>query len=497
MGQDLGTGTGTDDVLRRAWGGLVAEIERGFDLLVETDVEAGVEAGGTGGRDDVDAAEGFRHLLRMVDVCVALDVEHGDRNRPSLFPLITPTRKLYFDNPDVRYEIARIRGSASYRLHGRRGDAAYVTVAVYGTLNGGRMISSIGGPDLAPDADGTIDLRLGGAPPPGGRPWLPLDADADAVVVRQYFTTRTSRSPARLRIDPTVPPGPREPLGEAGLAYDLVTARGKLALGVRLAAALDRTGRRHHGAAVLAPTGEDIATPFGAPFCAYVPVWFRLEADEALVVEGPAPTAPYWGAHLANRWGESLDDGDTPVARTLATTELDADGRYRYVVSHRPVDHPNWLDASGHREGFLILRCLHGDAPGLPEARVVPVATFAPPDREASWRGAPRLPRLDLDGWAALVGARDALVGALRRAADHVDATAGRGVERATAYRSIARTFAEGRELLVEQAFPCRCGSVVVADAGPLTSEVLADRVHALARAVEHAASARVGACPS
>jgi len=499
------------DVLRRAWDGLLLEVDRAFGVFVDSPEV----------QDDIDAAEGFRHLLRVMDACIALDVEHGDRRRPALLPLITPTRKIYFDNPDVRYEIARIRGNTTYRLHGRRGSAAYLSVAVHGTLNGGRLISSIGGSDLAPERDGTIDLQLGGGPPPGGGRWLPLDRDADAVVVRQYFTDLTDRSPARLRIEPAVPPGRREPLSEAGLAYDLVKARGKLALAVRIATALGRMGSRPKGAAVLEPVGEDIATPFGAPFGAYVPVRFHLETDEALVVEGPAPQAAYWGAHLANRWGESLDDEDRQVSRNLTTTTLDAAGRYRYIVSHRPVADPNWLDASGHREGFVILRCVHGDAPGPPAAQVVPVTTFdlvAQPVAQPV--AGPALARLEDDGRRALADARDALLRALRRSADRIDGAcrdAGADpVDRAEGYRSITRLLAKARESVVEQATTSvvrpqladraagtstgtSTGGTIVRPGqrpgpAPLASSGLGSRVHALARTVERTASTAIEA---
>lgn len=490
-------------MLRRAWDGLLLEVERAFGVFVDRPEV----------QDDVDAAEGFRHLLRVMDACVALDVEHGDRRRPALLSLITPTRKIYFDNPDVRYEIARILGNTTYRLHGRRGCAAYLSVAVYGTLNGGRLISSISGSDLAPERDGTIDLQLGGGPPPGGGRWIPLDRDADAVVVRQYFTDLTDRTPARLRIEPTVPPGRREPLSEAGLAYDLVKARGRLALAVRIAAALGRMGSHPKGAAVLEPVGEDIATPFGAPFGAYVPVRFRLETDEALVVEGPAPQAAYWGAHLANRWGESLDDEDRQVSRNLTTTTLDAADHYQFVVSHRPVAHPNWLDASGHREGFVILRCVHGDAPGPPAAQVVPVTTLDPVARPVA---RPALARLEDDGRNALADAKDALLRALRRSADRIDGSCHEAgadpVDRAEGYRSITRLLARARESVVEQATtsvvrPHPADRAAGTSNGcaierpgqrpgptPLASSGLGSRVHALARTVERSASTAIEA---
>ena len=87
----------------------------------------------------------------------------------------------------------------------------------------------------------------------------------------------------------------------------------------------------------------------------YLGTWFRVEEDEALVVEGEVPDAPYWSVSLQNRWLQSLDYRHFQVSLNSSQIET-RDGRYRIVVSHRRPPKGNWLDAAGHVEGILAIR---------------------------------------------------------------------------------------------------------------------------------------------
>jgi len=83
--------------------------------------------------------------------------------------------------------------------------------------------------------------------------------------------------------------------------------------------------------------------------------WFYLEDDEALVIEGAVPDAPYWGVSLQSRWMQSLDYEHYQVElndHEIATES----GRYRVVVSHRQPPSGNWIDTAGKREGLLSIR---------------------------------------------------------------------------------------------------------------------------------------------
>jgi hypothetical protein len=91
---------------------------------------------------------------------------------------------------------------------------------------------------------------------------------------------------------------------------------------------------------------------------------FELEPDETLIVENRVPLAPqYIGFQLGNLWGESLDFANRLGSLNGAQTEVDPDGVLRSVVAHRDPGVPNWLDTSGHREGFLTPRWAYSETP--------------------------------------------------------------------------------------------------------------------------------------
>jgi hypothetical protein len=88
---------------------------------------------------------------------------------------------------------------------------------------------------------------------------------------------------------------------------------------------------------------------------------FRLEPDQALVVDFVPPQSRYWSCTLENIWHECID----PRRRRSSITNVAAeekDGRVRLVISGRDPGVPNWLDTGGRHRGFVILRWLDGAA---------------------------------------------------------------------------------------------------------------------------------------
>jgi hypothetical protein len=106
-----------------------------LDLLRESDQHflAGPRAVG----DEVSVVEGYRWLTEVL--AVALDCYlWADADRPSMVPLVGPTRKFGGDNADALYHFAPLDPRRTYRLHGRRGDAVYLSLTVYGGPTDGR-----------------------------------------------------------------------------------------------------------------------------------------------------------------------------------------------------------------------------------------------------------------------------------------------------------------------------------------------------------------------
>jgi len=92
-------------------------------------------------------------------------------------------------------------------------------------------------------------------------------------------------------------------------------------------------------------------------------VW-ELDDDEALLIESRTVVEPdYRGMNLSNLWGESLDYANHQTSLTAHQAATDSDGAVRYVVAHRDPGVANWLDTTGHREGFLNPRWTYTEQP--------------------------------------------------------------------------------------------------------------------------------------
>ena len=91
---------------------------------------------------------------------------------------------------------------------------------------------------------------------------------------------------------------------------------------------------------------------------------FELEPDEALVIENSVKVKPqYIGFQLGNLWGESIEYAHSLGSLNGFQSEVDPDGVIRVVVAHRDPGVPNWLDTTGHREGFLTPRWAYSETP--------------------------------------------------------------------------------------------------------------------------------------
>ena len=91
---------------------------------------------------------------------------------------------------------------------------------------------------------------------------------------------------------------------------------------------------------------------------------FELEEGEALIIENRIQLPPnYIGFQLSNLWGESIDYANRISSLNGHQMTADADGVIRLVVAHRDPGVPNWLDTSGHHEGFLAPRWAYSEMP--------------------------------------------------------------------------------------------------------------------------------------
>jgi len=328
--------------------------------------------------DDLDRAEGYRMLTRLLGLAFEMVVEGSDADRPAFFELQSPIRKYAGDNPDQRYAAAVIAGDRRYRITGNRGNAVLVELGVYaGNFSGGgkrRLVTSLTEEQLQFAPDGSIEITLGPDADPAQPNQVRLEADAINVLIRQYFgDPHDKRASWRIERVPKAEPAP--PLAADYLGGRLLGA----ALFVERNAKtwLDFMAERRAGPhnQLAPPDTGDLQTPEGIQ---YLEGYWKLAEGEALVLEFEPEPVPYWGLVITNFWMESLEWRDRRISLNNFQAQREADGRtVRIVIAGRDPGHPNWLDCAGHGEGAVSLRWARH--PRLPElrSRVVPIAVLA------------------------------------------------------------------------------------------------------------------------
>ena len=87
----------------------------------------------------------------------------------------------------------------------------------------------------------------------------------------------------------------------------------------------------------------------GDPNIAYYHSYFKIEDDEALVIELTPPECDFWNFQMGNYWLESLDYRYYPVHLNKLTTKYKDDGSVRIIIAkNNRYTRENRLERVGH-----------------------------------------------------------------------------------------------------------------------------------------------------
>jgi len=329
---------------------------------------------GTSVPDDVATrADGYRYAAMLLRNALDVALEDIDPERPTI-RWMDRRNKFGWDCPDALYATIPVSEHGVYRLRGRRGNVHFLGLQVAAGI---RTLANGHADEWELDADGNFELVLGGRG--RARNWIPLDAGARWVFVRQFFYDWERELPAPLsieRLDEAPARAPSEPLDPAFFARRLDAVATNLETSVELWLGTVLALRERHLNAF--PTEAFGGTAMGAQkHQAAGTCYYRVAAGEALVIEVPVPRAKYWSIDLCNFWLESLDFAHHQSSLNGHQAVVDADGVFRAVVAHADPGVANWLDPVGHGEGSMIYRWnLAADTP-IPTIRSVPLAELA------------------------------------------------------------------------------------------------------------------------
>ena len=326
--------------------------------------------------DELTQAEGLRKLVRMIRMGFDASLEYGSVEHPEVYQLVTPTTLGEGETSDAHYHQAMIDGRRTYRVHGRRGTAPWMEFTVYagkiGLDSGSAQVGAITEVDLQVGPDGSFELMLSPDPQPGN--WIRTTPEASVLFIRQYAHDWGRTQDATFAIECAGSSGDRPPLTVAEVARAMARTAGYVARSSNIwAAIVDRRRAappNRFFVYELEKGAEDAPEmPTGHRFSSG---YFRLAADEALVVTFHPADVPYWGLDTTNYWFEPLSYADHRAHYNNRTVAHEADGSVRIVIAATNPGVPNWIDTRGHDEGTLLFRWSRTRLP-VPEiaARVV------------------------------------------------------------------------------------------------------------------------------
>jgi hypothetical protein len=323
-----------------------------------------------------DRAEGFRYLSRLTRAALETFVENADPQAPTLLRTAHETVKMGADNPDNLYQNAPISGKYEYAITGNRGSVHYLGFGTqagnYGATGSLETTGYLDASQLTLDAGGNFSVVVSAREGKGPN-WLPMREDSSTLVVRQTFLDRASERPAEIRIRRT--DGPHRPRHLSPRALDRgLRASGRFVGGCAKlfqawASSMVRTTNTlpEFDAAVAKAAGGD-------PNIVYYHSYWRLEPDQALVIDVVPPECDYWNFQLNNHWMESLDYRYFPISVNKHSAKRGADGSVRIVVAHENPGVENWIDTCGHDRGTMCWRWIRPERRVTPTTRVVKLA---------------------------------------------------------------------------------------------------------------------------
>jgi hypothetical protein len=327
------------------------------------------------GLDEQSLLEGYKWMFSIVAVGLEAYV-WADPARPRFVDIVGPSRKWGGDNADAYYQYAPIDPTRTYRVRGRRGDAVYFSLTVYGGPNDGRysdrIVGTINDSMLDIAADGTFEFVL--SPDRHSGAWLELAPDAVCAITRDYLVDPVHGRRVEWSITCLDEPG-------AAPARELVSDA-ELARRFRAAT----VWVEEQAKIVPLPLADDnvVEEPYPVPSAtygwaagdaAYAMGTFCLADDEALVIEGRSPECRFWNICLWNPFLHTYNYDYERVTLNGGQCVHEADGSWRIVIAHRDPGHPNWVSTAGHPKGRIWFRWFHpAVTPERPATRVVPLA---------------------------------------------------------------------------------------------------------------------------
>jgi hypothetical protein len=324
------------------------------------------------GSSEVERCSGFQYLTQNLSQAFDIFLENRQTGHPFLHAFDSPIRKLGGDDADCTYYQAWINDHDTYRVYGRKGTARMFNIALQGPWQGylpepfgDFPIANIFGSDLNLDEEGNFELWV--SPEPHDGNWVESKPGVRKLFFRQYFD-RWDEEPGSFRIERVGPLSPPDPLGtdtlleamsKAGTFVfetlrawpDNIWNRNRPQEHINSFARNPAIGRSQNTDSEA--TSEMTDTRRGRIISSMV---WRLEPDEAMIIEFQLPDDAFWQVTNMNIFHASMDFRYRQVNLTSGTAERDNDGMGRLIMTHDDPGYANWIDTQQHHQGWMLFR---------------------------------------------------------------------------------------------------------------------------------------------
>lgn len=308
---------------------------------------------------DRDRAEGYHHLATQLVGWLGWATGYADPAFPAFFRQNDLVVRWGGPNVDQVTRRARITADGTYRISGVMGTCEdFILTLKNGDMHMDRygilaevMASELG---IAPGDEFTLVLSRD-QPREGSEPWIELHPDTTMVNVREYYFDWRPAPPATIVIERLDTqgraPAPLAPRDVEAMLDEAVAIIERSVLYWNDYVAAER--------AKLAPNtmGEPSSSAGGSSRISYSFGFFELGPDDTLVIDADPVDADFFDVQLYSLgWFESLDFANRTTSLNHTQLRRSDDGRVRVVIADADPGTPNWLDASGYRQGMVTFR---------------------------------------------------------------------------------------------------------------------------------------------
>jgi hypothetical protein len=307
--------------------------------------------------EPIDYADEFQYLAGLVGTAVAQELTFATPELPRFFCNLNSYRKWGGENPDNLYLWAKIRPDLSYKVTGKLSNCHEILFELhdgYMQLGDSKASKPLAASQLVVGKGREFEIILSAHRQEGN--WMEVLPEYRYLVVREYFYDWATERPTPLHI---------VQIGAEGLAPPPLTPARVTELldgaGMWVEASAEywrRWPRKAQSGYCRGQMHPPASARGGVQGLWYGSAYFKLEADEAQIIECTAPEAFYWHFMLNSNAFCSMEYVSHQTSLNGHQAYVSADGKVR-------------IDTCGHRTGLILYRWLGAKAEPVLTTKIV------------------------------------------------------------------------------------------------------------------------------